>query len=68
METIYKSTNGLYYTYKNGLYYENDIMLKRNTIVLLENGNVVNSIEIEKEYTFMELKKELLCTPPAVPA
>ena len=60
METIYKSTNGLYYTYKNGLYYENDIMLKRNTIVLLENGNVVNSIEIEKEYTFMQLKKELL--------
>ena len=60
METIYKSTNGLYYTFKNNKYYENDIMLKRNTIVLLENGNVVNSIEIEKEYTFMELKKELL--------
>ena len=60
METIYKSKDNKYYTLKNNLYYENDIMLKRNTIVLLENGNVVNSIEIEKEYTFMELKKELL--------
>ena len=60
METIYKTIKNEYYIYKSGIYMQCDIMIKSTTIVCLENGKTVNSIEIEKEYTFMQLKKELL--------
>ena len=60
METIYKTIKNEYYIYKSGIYMQCDIMLKRNTIVVIPNGEFKADIDIEKEYTFIELKKELL--------
>ena len=55
---IYKS-NGQYFKKVNGRYVLYEIMIKQATIVLISTDIKYDNIDIEKEYTFQELKKEL---------
>lgn len=58
MPNIYEKDNQYYI--KSNNYELCDIMIKRNTIVLMPNGIVVNELDNPKIYTFKELKNKIL--------